>query len=162
MASSKKKTQIDNFNSLGARKDGKNSKKGSKKLNFFCFKQISKCDTCFYMHFSRSFQNIVFNLYLQSQKNLGYIIFFSQTGFFSVLYKLKEKYFLKKNPLNYYTLKVTKFHGDSVKNESARTKQIQGGANVPPPLHLFRVNRKVFSIYMCICSCIKYISMHIC
>ena len=29
---------------------------------------------------------------------------------------------LTRNPLNYYSLKVTKFHNDSVKNESARTK----------------------------------------
>ena len=30
---------------------------------------------------------------------------------------------LTKNPLNYYSLKVTKFHDDSVKNKSARTKK---------------------------------------
>jgi len=38
-----------------------------------------------------------------------------------------------KNPLNYYLLKVKKFHGDSVKNESARTKNYREGANPPPP-----------------------------
>ena len=32
------------------------------------------------------------------------------------------------------SLKVTKFHGDSVKNESARTKNYRGGApNAPSP-----------------------------
>ena len=38
-------------------------------------------------------------------------------------------------------LKVTKFHVDSVKNESARTKKLQGGGRqTPPPPSLFRVN----------------------
>ena len=41
-------------------------------------------------------------------------------------YKLKENIFVTKIPLNYFSLKVTKFHGDSVKNESARTKKLQG------------------------------------
>ena len=36
-----------------------------------------------------------------------------------------------KKPLNYYLLKVNKFHGDSVINESARTKQLEGGAPQP-------------------------------
>ena len=36
-------------------------KKGQKneKNIFFCFKQMSKCDTYFYTHFLRVFQNIV-------------------------------------------------------------------------------------------------------
>ena len=34
----------------------------------------------------------------------------------------------QKNPLNYFLLKVKKFHGDSVKNESAGAKQ----TNAPP------------------------------
>ena len=29
-----------------------------------------------------------------------------------------------RNPLNFYSLKVNQFHGDSVKNKSARTKQL--------------------------------------
>ena len=33
------------------------------------------------------------------------------------------KNFFTKNPLNYFSLKVTKFHDDSDKNESARTKK---------------------------------------
>ena len=32
-----------------------------------------------------------------------------------------------KKSLNYYLRKVKKFHGDSVKNESARAKQTRGG-----------------------------------
>ena len=46
----------------------------------------------------------------------------------------------RKNPLDFYLLKVTKFHDDSVKNESARTKKLQGGGRqTPPPPCLFRV-----------------------
>ena len=33
----------------------------------------------------------------------------------------------QKSSLNYYSLKITKFPDDSVKNESARTKKQQGG-----------------------------------
>ena len=44
-----------------------------------------------------------------------------------------NKRILKKNPLNYYSLKVTKFHGDKVKNESARTKKLRGGLKRPLP-----------------------------
>ena len=47
---------------------------------------------------------------------------------------------LTKNPLNYYSLKVTKFHDDSVNNESARTKKTTGGAFGAPP-RLFRVKQ---------------------
>ena len=47
--------------------------------------------------------------------------------------------------LKYYSLKVKKFHGDSVKNESARTKKnYRGGGwapNAPFPRQL-RVNMK--------------------
>ena len=40
----------------------------------------------------------------------------------------------EKNPLNYYSLKVTKIHGDGVKNESAKTKtKTTGGAKRPSP-----------------------------
>ena len=40
----------------------KNAKKKVKKCKniFFCLKQISKCDTCFYTHFSRAFQKYSF------------------------------------------------------------------------------------------------------
>ena len=60
---------------------------------------------------------------------------FLQTGLFSTLYPtqlIKKKYFLTQNPLNYYSLKVINFHGDSVKNESTRTKKLQRGAKRTP------------------------------
>ena len=46
----------------------------------------------------------------------------------------------QKNPLNYFLLKVKKFHGDSVKNESARATKLEGrgGAKRHPP-SLYRV-----------------------
>jgi len=62
-------------------------KKRVKKIQkniFFCFKQISKCDTCFYMQFSRAlFKNIVFKTVALVIKKLWVILdFFSQTGRF--------------------------------------------------------------------------------
>ena len=71
---------------------------------------------------------------------MGYFRFFSQTGLFlpcTLPYELK-KYFSTKNPLNYYLLKVTKFRGDSAKNENPRTNKLKrvGGANPPPPFCL--------------------------
>ena len=62
-----------------------------------------------------------------------------------VPYPINEKKNLTKNPLNYYSLKVTKFHGDSVKNESARTKKTTEGAPNAPPL--FRVKRRKFTYW---------------
>ena len=83
-------------------------------------KQISKRDTCFYIHFQRLFKNKVFRS-VALVKSYG--LFFTQTGRFFPLctlpYKLKKIFF---NPSNYFSFKVTKFDGDSVKNESARRK----------------------------------------
>ena len=77
---------------------------------------------------------------------MGYFRF-SQTGLFfppcTLPYKLKKNIFFTKNPLNYYSLKVTKFHDDSVKNESARTKKLQGrGAKRPPSLFRVKTHAK--------------------
>ena len=47
----------------------------------------------------------------------------TKNTFLQVSYHYKT--ILTRNPLNYYSLKVTKFHGDSVKNESAREKKLQ-------------------------------------
>ena len=44
--------------------------------------------------------------------------------------------------------KVKKFHGDSVKNESARAKKLEGGAKRPPP-SLYRVNKTFRIILAC-------------
>ena len=79
------------------------------------------------MHFSRAFQRIFRSVALVTKKLWAILDCFSQTGRFffrPVPYhiNLKKKYFLTKNPLNYYSLKVTKLHGDSVQNESAKTK----------------------------------------
>jgi len=37
------------------------------------------------------------------------------------MHKTNKK--INKNPINYYSLKVTKFHRDGVKNKIARTKK---------------------------------------
>ena len=74
---------------------------------FLCFKQISKCDTCFYMHFSKTFQNYSFrSVALVTKKMMGnFRFFFTHWTFLrsvSVPYpiKLKEKHFLTRNALN--------------------------------------------------------------
>ena len=95
-------------------------------MKFFCFKQISKCDTCFYIHFSRAFQKKV----------------------------------LTKNPLNYFSLKITKFHGDGVINESARTKinslfRVNGNfLNFPAQHELY-----VYTFLVCLFVCLYQINV---
>ena len=67
---------------------------------------------------------------------MGYFIFvYTQTGLLTGRYptlciKIQN---ITKKPLNFYSLKVTKFHSDSVKNKSARPKQLEGGGHKPPP-----------------------------
>ena len=61
-----------------------------------------------------------------SKKSYGlFQIFFSHTRIppFTLPYNVKK--IVTKNPLNYYSLKVKQFHGDSVKNESAGTEKLQ-------------------------------------
>ena len=71
---------------------------------------------------------------LVTKKLWAILDFFSQTRLFfrPVPYPINKKKFTK-NPLNYDLLKVTQFHGDSVKNKSARTKQLQGGGDAKHP-----------------------------
>ena len=93
-----------------------------------------------------SFQKYSFQICSFSHKKVWVILdFFTDRTFFlpcTLPCKLK-KIVLTKKPLNYCSLKVTKFHGDIVKNERARTKKLQGGAKRPPPLSsLFRVKPK--------------------
>ena len=76
------------------------------KKTFFCCKQISKCDTSFYIHFLRGlFQNIGFRSVAIVPKKL-WTILDKKTGL-----KNFKKFF------KLLFLKVTKFHDDSVKNE---------------------------------------------
>jgi len=63
-------------------------------------------------------------------KKLTILDFFIKDRTFFLPYEFKINIFLTKNPLNYYSLKVAKFHCSSVKNESARTKKIQGWGGV--------------------------------
>ena len=67
--------------------------------------------------------------------------FFTHSGLFTALYPTLCIKKLQKIPFNYFLLKVKIFHGDSVKNESARTKTLEGGGKRPPPSSLFRVNK---------------------
>jgi len=69
---------------------------------------------------------------------MGYFrFFFTQTGLFTALYIKK----ITKNPLNFYSLKVKKFHSNSVKYESTMAKNRGGGGAKPLSPSLFRVNR---------------------
>jgi len=65
------------------------------------------------------FENMVFRSVALVTKQLwAILVFFSHTGLFfrPVTYLINlKKYFLTKNPLNYYSLTVTKFPIDSVK-----------------------------------------------
>ena len=89
MASSKKKNETDNFNSLGAREGGKKCQKRvkneKKKIFFGGSKTNIKCDTCI---FEGLFKNIVFRseVTLVTKKLWAILDFFSQTGLFFALY----------------------------------------------------------------------------
>ena len=70
--------------------------------------------------FQGLFKNIVFrSVALVTTKLWAILDFFRDQTFFRPYPPLK---IIKKmlNPFNYYSLKVTKFYGGSVKNESAR------------------------------------------
>ena len=84
--------------------------------------------------FKGLFKNIVFrSVALVTKKVMGYFrFFFTDRTLFSALsptLQIKKKNVNKKS-FNYYSLKVTKFHGDIVKNESGRTKKTTRGEGV--------------------------------
>ena len=62
---------------------------------------------------------------------MGYVsfLFFLTEGLFTALYPTLciEKKFLYKTSFKFLFIRVTKIHSESVKNESSRTKKIQGG-----------------------------------
>ena len=79
------------------------------------------------------FQGLLKNLVFRSGALVKF--FFTDRTFVRPIPYLinKKKYFFYKNTLNYYALKVKTFHSDSVKNESARTKNYWGGGAKRPP-----------------------------
>ena len=90
-----------------------------KKVFLFCFKQISKCDQCFYIHFSRDRKNIVFRSVTLGIKKLWAILdFFTETGLLTALYPtlcIKKKIYKKSFKFLFYNFtayqlsKVLKF-----------------------------------------------------
>ena len=79
------------------------------------------------MHFSGLFKNIVFRSVALVTKKLWTILdFFHRPDFFSVLWLYPtlsiKKIFVNKIYFKLFSLKVTKFYGDIIKNESTRTK----------------------------------------
>ena len=97
---------------------------------FFWFKQISKCYTCFYIHFSRAFQTYSFAIFSCSYKNvMGFLkFFFSKTGLFPLYtqpYALKRKENLQK---------FLKFLFNKSQNFPVlEQKKLQGGVRQTPP-----------------------------
>ena len=81
--------------------------------------------------------SLVRSVALVAKKLWAILNFFLKPDFFphcTLPYELKNKKNFNKNPLNYKSLKVTKFYGDSFKNESARTKNYREVApNSTPP-----------------------------
>ena len=69
---------------------------------------------------------------------MGYFRFFFYTDWTFYRPVHKKNY---KNPLNFYSLKVKKFHSNSVKYESTMAKNKRGGGAKPLSPSLFRVNR---------------------
>jgi len=62
--------------------------------------------------------------------------FFTDQTFFRPVPLPTNKKKLTKNSLYYFSLKVKNVYGDGVKNESARTKNLQGeGRQTPPPVY---------------------------
>ena len=88
--------------------------------------------------FQGLFKKIVFRSVAFVIKKLWAILdFYTDRDFYRpVFYPINKKNKkITKNPfyLNFYLLKIKKFYGDSVKNKSARTKKLEGGAKRPPP-----------------------------
>ena len=107
---------------MGAREGGKKClKKGQRneKKYFFVINKYQSVTHVSTWIFQGLYINIVFrSIALVTKKVMGCnIFFFTDRTFFALYYKN----FFTKNPLNYYLIKVTKCHCDSVKNESART-----------------------------------------
>jgi len=107
-----------------------------KRVNNFFSKQISKCDTCFYMNFSRALQKYRLIAVALVTKKLWAILdfFFTDRTFFPACtqpYKLK-KIFYYETSFKLLLIKSHKSHGDSVNIESARTKKTTGGWPPPP------------------------------
>ena len=86
---------------------------------FYIFLPIS---TYFYIHFSRTFQKYR-SVALVREKLWSILDFFLHRPDFLPLCILKQRNVFK-NPLHFFSLKVKRFHGDSVKNPSARGKKL--------------------------------------
>jgi len=114
---------------------------------------MSQCDTCFYMHVSRTFQKYNFiSLALVTTKNMGYFKFvFSQNGlFYSPLPYPIIFLFFNKNHLDYYSFQVKKnFTVIVSKMRLLKQKNSVGGRQTPPPPSLFRVKKlQIFLLSM--------------
>ena len=131
LASSQKKNQTDNFNSLGATEGGKNALKRVKKIKikFLLYTNIKVRHMFLHVFFQGLFKVIDFrSVALFTYKLQAILYFFTDRPFFHpVPYPIyKKKYFFSKKSFTFLFIKRHKFHGDCVKNQSARTKITTG------------------------------------
>ena len=103
---------------------------------FFCLKQISKCDTCFYTLFSRAFQKY------SHKKVMGYFrFFFTHSRLFTALYPT----LCVKKKITKFFFQITIY--EKSKNFAVIVSQMRvlgkksrvGGAPKAPPHGLYRV-----------------------
>ena len=70
---------------------------------------------------------------------MGYFrLFLTHSRLLTLPYPLHKKKFTKES-FKLLVMKSQKFHGDSVKNESARAKKLEGGRQSPPSPSFYRV-----------------------
>ena len=92
--------------------------------------------------FQGLFKIIVFRSAALVIKKLRAILdfFYTHSRLFTALYPtlcVKKKF--TKESFKLLVMKSQKFHGDSVKNESARAKKLEGGRQSPPSPSFYRV-----------------------
>ena len=82
----------------------------------------------------QGFLKIQFKICIFSHKRLWAILdfFFTHSRHLTALYPTICKKKITKDPLNNYLLKVKKFHGDGVKNQSFKAKKLEGGGRQTP------------------------------
>ena len=122
----------------------------------FCFKQISKFDT----HVSTSIfkwllKNVIFKSVALVLKKLWAMLYFSftQTRLFNVLYPS----LCIKNPFHYYSLKVIKFHGDSVRSEIS----VQRNEWRKVEFGRFKINYSFWQIYYFLLNSLNKFSLEL-
>ena len=90
----------------GVEKNAKKENSKNVKKKFYCLKQISKCDTCFYIHLSRDFQKYRFRSVF-IEKFWTILNFYTDRTFYSPVPYLMHKKMYKKS-LKFQVIKSQK------------------------------------------------------